>query len=77
MLVVFYLLWQMFGESRWKLCQSPDAWLDCSCVVHADMDDLKAFAKDQGAAEGDSMKHWDILFWSERLREAKFSISEV
>jgi Zn-dependent oligopeptidase len=43
----------------------------------ADMDDLKAFAKEQGAAEGDSMKHWDIMFWSERLREAKFSISEV
>ncbi len=46
-------------------------------MVHADMDDLKAFAKEQGAAEGDSMKHWDIMFWSERLREAKFSISEV
>ncbi|KAL3696251.1 hypothetical protein R1sor_010327 [Riccia sorocarpa] len=41
-----------------------------------DLEDLKAFAKEQGAPEGDDMKHWDVTFWSERLREAKFNINE-
>lgn len=35
------------------------------------------FAKEQGAPEGDDIRHWDITFWSERLREAKFDINEV
>ncbi|KFK28230.1 hypothetical protein AALP_AA8G489300 [Arabis alpina] len=41
-----------------------------------DMEDLKSFAKDQGAAEADSLTHWDITFWSERLRESKYDINE-
>ncbi|KAF8012226.1 hypothetical protein BT93_I0378 [Corymbia citriodora subsp. variegata] len=42
-----------------------------------DMEDLKRFAKSQGAKESDNLRHWDIIFWSERLRESKFDISEV
>ncbi|VYS71513.1 unnamed protein product [Arabidopsis thaliana] len=41
-----------------------------------DMEDLKSFAKNQGAAESDSMTHWDTTFWSERLRESKYNINE-
>ncbi|KAK6923235.1 Peptidase M3A/M3B catalytic domain [Dillenia turbinata] len=41
-----------------------------------DMEDLKAFSKGQGAAEGDDLSHWDISFWSERLRESKYDINE-
>ena len=35
--------------------------------------ELKAFAAEQGA---DDLTPWDIGFWSERLREARYSISE-
>ena len=35
--------------------------------------ELKAFAADQGA---DDLNPWDIGFWSERLREERYSISE-
>ncbi|XP_023643733.1 organellar oligopeptidase A, chloroplastic/mitochondrial [Capsella rubella] len=41
-----------------------------------DMEDLKSFAKNQGAAESDSLTHWDTTFWSERLRESKYDINE-
>ncbi|KAI4387178.1 hypothetical protein MLD38_005028 [Melastoma candidum] len=41
-----------------------------------DMDDLNRFAKDQGAAESGHLTHWDISFWSERLRESKYDINE-
>lgn len=41
-----------------------------------DMDDIKSFAKQQGAAEADDLTHWDISFWSERLRESKYDINE-
>ncbi|XP_022554301.1 probable cytosolic oligopeptidase A [Brassica napus] len=41
-----------------------------------DIEDLKSFAKDQGAIEADSLTHWDITFWSERLRESKYDINE-
>ncbi|EPS59874.1 hypothetical protein M569_14931, partial [Genlisea aurea] len=39
-----------------------------------DLEDLKAFAKDQG--EADVLNHWDLSFWSERLRESKYEINE-
>nr|POE76619.1 organellar oligopeptidase a, chloroplastic/mitochondrial [Quercus suber] len=42
-----------------------------------DMDDIKVFSKNQGAQEADDLSHWDISFWSERLRESKFDINEV
>ncbi|KAF3950481.1 hypothetical protein CMV_023775 [Castanea mollissima] len=41
-----------------------------------DMDDIKVFSKNQGAQEADDLNHWDINFWSERLRESKFDINE-
>ncbi|ABB57738.1 M3 family metallopeptidase [Synechococcus elongatus] len=41
----------------------------------ADLEALKAFAREQGAPEADDLKQWDISFWSERLREAKFAFN--
>ncbi|KAK9678365.1 hypothetical protein RND81_11G207000 [Saponaria officinalis] len=41
-----------------------------------DMEELKSFAKQQGAAEADNLTHWDTNFWSERLRESKYDINE-
>lgn len=41
-----------------------------------DLEDIKSFAKQQGAAEADNLTHWDITFWSERLRESKYDINE-
>ncbi|MEG4169832.1 MULTISPECIES: M3 family metallopeptidase [unclassified Microcoleus] len=40
-----------------------------------DLEDLKAFATEKGAAEAGDLKHWDIGFWSERRREEKFAFS--
>ncbi|CAO2829498.1 unnamed protein product [Amaranthus hypochondriacus] len=41
-----------------------------------DLEDIRSFAKQQGAAEADNLNHWDINFWSERLRESKYDINE-
>ncbi|KAA8531477.1 hypothetical protein F0562_006170 [Nyssa sinensis] len=41
-----------------------------------DMEDLKHFCKTQGALEANNLNHWDINFWSERLRESKYEINE-
>ncbi|WP_448560734.1 M3 family metallopeptidase [Trichothermofontia sp.] len=41
----------------------------------ADLEALRQFAREQGAAEADDLQNWDISFWSERLREAKFAFN--
>ncbi|RAL50590.1 hypothetical protein DM860_014532 [Cuscuta australis] len=41
-----------------------------------DMEDLKDFCKSQGAPEAKDLNHWDIGFWSERLRESKYELNE-
>lgn len=41
-----------------------------------DLEDIKSFSKQQGAAEAENLTHWDISFWSERLRESKYDINE-
>ncbi|GLT46882.1 hypothetical protein SLA2020_206110 [Shorea laevis] len=41
-----------------------------------DIEDLKSYSKSEGASEADNLNHWDINFWSERLRESKYSINE-
>lgn len=46
-------------------------------MILIDIEDLKDFAKKQGAPEGNDLNHWDISFWSERLRESKFDVNEV
>lgn len=41
------------------------------------MEDLRNFAIAHGAEEAKDLNHWDINFWSERLRESKYDINEV
>lgn len=53
------------------------SWFGCMYLLSPDLEDLKEFAIEQGAPEGNDMRHWDVTFWSERLREAKFNINEV
>jgi oligopeptidase A len=40
-----------------------------------DLEDLRAFAISKNAAEANDLKHWDLAYWSERLREAKFDFN--
>jgi oligopeptidase A len=40
-----------------------------------DLEDLRAFAISTGAAAANDLNHWDIAYWSERLREAKFDFN--
>ncbi|KAL0918397.1 hypothetical protein M5K25_010403 [Dendrobium thyrsiflorum] len=41
-----------------------------------DMEDIRKFSAEKGAVEANDLSHWDIGFWSERLRESKFDINE-
>jgi oligopeptidase A len=41
-----------------------------------ELEELKAFAASQSAAEANDLKHWDITFWAERQREAKFNFTQ-
>ena len=41
-----------------------------------ELEELKAFASSQNAAEANDLKHWDITFWAERQREAKFNFTQ-
>lgn len=41
-----------------------------------DLEDLKALALAQGAPEAKDLQHWDISFWAERQREAKFAFTD-
>lgn len=41
-----------------------------------ELEELKAFAKSKGAPESDQLMHWDVKYWSERLREEQFSFSD-
>jgi oligopeptidase A len=45
-------------------------------AAQRDLDELRAFATEAGAAEGDDLRHWDIAYWAERLRERRFAYSE-
>ncbi len=40
-----------------------------------DLEELKKFAVSKNAPEANDLKHWDTSFWSERLREEKFSFT--
>jgi oligopeptidase A len=40
-----------------------------------DLEDLRAFAISKGAAEANDLKHWDLAYWAERLREEKFDFN--
>jgi len=41
-----------------------------------DLEDVRALARDHGAAEAESLAQWDVAFWSERLRERRYQLEE-
>ncbi|THF96503.1 hypothetical protein TEA_002524 [Camellia sinensis var. sinensis] len=41
-----------------------------------DMQELKDFAKSQGTVESKELTHWDINFWSGRLRQSSYNLNE-
>ena len=41
-----------------------------------DLDDLKIFARTQGAAEASDLCLWDVAFWAERLREHRYAFND-
>ncbi|MFQ5512915.1 MAG: M3 family metallopeptidase [Myxococcota bacterium] len=42
-------------------------------AAEREMDELRAFAREAGAPEVDDLQHWDVPFWAERLREARYA----
>jgi oligopeptidase A len=42
-------------------------------AAEREMEELKGFARSDGAPEVDAIQHWDIPFWSERLREDRYA----
>ena len=45
-------------------------------AAHQDLAELRDFARAQHAAEADDLAHWDLPFWSERWREARYDFSD-
>ncbi|MEE2665774.1 MAG: M3 family metallopeptidase [Myxococcota bacterium] len=41
-----------------------------------DLEDLRAFAREQGAPGAEDVTHWDVPYWAERLREHRYAYSE-
>jgi oligopeptidase A len=41
-----------------------------------DLDELRALARSASAPEADDLRPWDVAFWSERLRESRFSYTD-
>lgn len=41
-----------------------------------DMDELIEAARAAGAPDADSFRHWDILYWMERVREEKYALND-
>ena len=39
-----------------------------------EMEEVRSFAASKGFTE--ELKHWDMTFWAERLREAKYDITD-
>ncbi len=46
-------------------------------AAQADLEELRGFVRDEGHPDvADSMAQWDVPYWSERLKEARFSYGE-
>ncbi|THG07827.1 hypothetical protein TEA_002052 [Camellia sinensis var. sinensis] len=58
-----------FGLSRFK----ANTFISSKSVAGTE---LKDFAKSQGAVESEELTHWDINFWSGRLRESSYNLNE-
>lgn len=45
-------------------------------AAQQDLATLQAFAAEKGAAEAADLTHWDVPFWSERIREEKYGLND-
>jgi oligopeptidase A len=46
-------------------------------AARTELEELRAFVRDRGAEHvASDLRHWDVPYWSERLREARFAYSE-
>ena len=45
-------------------------------AAQRELEELRDFARCEGAAEAAELQHWDVPFWAERLREKRFAYSE-
>ena len=45
-------------------------------AARADLEDLRALARERGAPEAAELCRWDLPFWSERLREERFAYTD-
>ncbi|MDA0674275.1 MAG: M3 family metallopeptidase [Cyanobacteria bacterium] len=45
-------------------------------AAQQDLATLQAFAVEKGAAEAADLTHWDVPFWSERIREEKYGLND-
>jgi oligopeptidase A len=45
-------------------------------AAERDVDELRGLARSAGASEADDLRPWDVAFWSERLRESRFSYTD-
>ncbi len=41
-----------------------------------DLEDLRSWAKQQGAAEAEALQPWDVGYWAERLREQRYDYND-
>jgi oligopeptidase A len=44
--------------------------------ARAELEELRALARERGAPEADDFQLWDVAFWSERLRESRHAYSD-
>jgi oligopeptidase A len=45
-------------------------------AAQKDLDDIKTFARQQAAPEAETLCHWDIPYWAERLREHRYAFND-
>ncbi|MFT4543064.1 MAG: oligopeptidase A [Planctomycetota bacterium] len=45
-------------------------------AADVEFEQLQLFAAEGGAEEGGKLAHWDVAYWSERLREDRFDLDE-
>jgi len=57
-------------------CLMADLRQESFTAAVQDLESLRAFAAEQGAPEADQLRHWDVSYWSERQREAKFGLND-
>jgi oligopeptidase A len=45
-------------------------------AAKADLEDVRRCAREAGSPEAGDLRHWDVAYWAERLRQDRFAYSE-